>query len=233
MKPGKSQIAIIGSGFGGIGLAIQLRKTGIEDFTIYERADDIGGVRRDNTYPGAACDVRSHFYSFSFEPNPDWSRVYSPQPEILAYFERCVEKYGVTPHLRLGQEVTAARFDEDRGLWILDIAGRAPVEPIPLTEHRRVYRRTDIHRRWSVLDGHPDRLPRPRRSGSRSCFRRGVRNGANQFLNFGGCFGFDSVRNLFEPLFFGFDCRLRFVGFFLRDVGAAAPDGKRADGDGE
>jgi cation diffusion facilitator CzcD-associated flavoprotein CzcO/acetyl esterase/lipase len=111
------RVAIIGAGFGGIGLAMTLRRAGIDSFTILEKADGIGGVWRDNTYPGAACDVPSHLYSFSFEPKPDWSRRYSPQPEILDYLETCVERYGLGPHLRFGVEVARAEFDEDARVW--------------------------------------------------------------------------------------------------------------------
>ena len=113
-------VAIIGAGFGGIGLAITLKKAGIESLTILEKAEGVGGVWRHNTYPGAACDVPSHLYSFSFEPNPDWSRRYSPQPEILDYLERCVEKYGLRQTLRLGTEVTRAEFDDDIGKWRIE-----------------------------------------------------------------------------------------------------------------
>src|SRR5690606_16634417 len=89
------QILIIGAGFAGIGLGIRLEQAGIHDFTILERAPKIGGVWRDNHYPGAACDVQSHLYSFSFEPNPAWSREYAPQAEILQYLERCVHKHAL------------------------------------------------------------------------------------------------------------------------------------------
>jgi cation diffusion facilitator CzcD-associated flavoprotein CzcO/acetyl esterase/lipase len=121
-------VAIIGAGFGGIGLGITLKKAGIDSFTIFEKAEGIGGVWRDNTYPGATCDVPSHLYSFSFEPNPDWSRRYSPQPEILDYLERCVERYGMAPHLRLGAEVSRAEFDEGSGRWRVDTADGESVE---------------------------------------------------------------------------------------------------------
>jgi cation diffusion facilitator CzcD-associated flavoprotein CzcO/acetyl esterase/lipase len=121
-------VAIIGAGFGGIGLAMALTRAGIDSFEIFEKADGIGGVWRDNTYPGAACDVPSHLYSFSFEPNPDWTRVYSPQPEILGYLERCVEKYGIGPKLRLGTEVARAEFDEASGRWRIETAGGKTVE---------------------------------------------------------------------------------------------------------
>src|SRR5205085_4263814 len=86
-------IVIIGAGFAGIGAAIQLKKAGIHSFRIFERAAEIGGTWRDNTYPGAACDVPSHVYSFSFEQNPEWSRMFAGSKEIQAYLLRCVEKY--------------------------------------------------------------------------------------------------------------------------------------------
>ena len=89
------RIAIIGSGFAGIGMAIRLKRLGYRSFTIYEAAGDLGGTWRDNTYPGAACDVPSHLYSFSFEANPSWSRAFSHQDEILAYLKHCACKYGV------------------------------------------------------------------------------------------------------------------------------------------
>jgi cation diffusion facilitator CzcD-associated flavoprotein CzcO/acetyl esterase/lipase len=110
------KVAIIGAGFGGVGLGIKLKQAGI-DFTILEKADGVGGVWRTNTYPGLTCDIPSHLYSFSFEPNPDWSRVYSPQPEILDYIERCVDRYGLEPQIRLGTEVAHADFDEANGRW--------------------------------------------------------------------------------------------------------------------
>ena len=113
-------IAIIGAGFAGIGTAIQLRKAGIESFTIFERAGEIGGTWRDNTYPGAACDVPSHVYSFSFEPNPDWTHKYSPSAEIHAYQLRLVEKWNLRPHIRFRTGITGARFDEAKGTWTLD-----------------------------------------------------------------------------------------------------------------
>jgi len=112
-------IAIIGAGFGGIGMAIRLKQAGIESFTIFERASEIGGTWRDNTYPGAACDVPSHAYSLSFEPYPGWTRKFSPAEEIQAYLLRLVEKWGLRRHLRLGTAITEARFEEERGAWTL------------------------------------------------------------------------------------------------------------------
>jgi len=100
-------------------MGIQLRKAGITSFTIFERADEIGGTWRDNTYPGAACDVPSHVYSYSFEQNPEWSRTFSSSAEIQQYLLRCVEKYGLRPHLRLEIAIADASFDEARGLWRL------------------------------------------------------------------------------------------------------------------
>ena len=115
-------IAIIGAGFAGIGTAIRLKQSGIESFTIFERAGEIGGTWRDNTYPGAACDVPSHVYSLSFEPNPDWTHKFSPSAEIQAYLLRLVEKWQLRSRLRLRTEIVDARFDEARGTWTLTTA---------------------------------------------------------------------------------------------------------------
>ncbi|HWK26286.1 MAG TPA: NAD(P)/FAD-dependent oxidoreductase, partial [Solirubrobacter sp.] len=107
-------VAVIGSGFSGIGLAVHLRRAGIEDFTVLERGDGVGGTWHYNTYPGCGCDVPSHLYSFSFAPNPDWSRTYSRQPEIRAYLERVVDDFGVRSKIQLGTEVTGAEWDGAR-----------------------------------------------------------------------------------------------------------------------
>ncbi|HSN29051.1 MAG TPA: NAD(P)/FAD-dependent oxidoreductase [Kofleriaceae bacterium] len=111
---------VVGAGFSGIAAGVTLRRAGITDFVILEKADRVGGTWRENTYPGAACDVPSHLYSFSFEKNPGWSRAYGAQPEILAYLERTAEKHGLRPHLKFGQAVTEARFDRDR--WVVTTA---------------------------------------------------------------------------------------------------------------
>jgi cation diffusion facilitator CzcD-associated flavoprotein CzcO len=113
------RIAIIGSGFGGLGTAIRLKQRGMDDFVVLERAADVGGTWRDNTYPGCACDVQSHLYSFSFAPNPDWSRSFSPAPEIQAYLQRCARDYGILPHVRFHREVQDAAWDEDAQRWRL------------------------------------------------------------------------------------------------------------------
>jgi cation diffusion facilitator CzcD-associated flavoprotein CzcO len=116
------RIGIIGAGPGGICMGIKLLEAGIDDFTIFERAPGVGGVWFHNTYPGAACDVQSALYSFSFEVKRDWSRPYGTQPEIRAYFEHCVEKYGLAPHIRLNTGVAAARWDDGRAQWELETA---------------------------------------------------------------------------------------------------------------
>ncbi len=108
---------LIGSGFAGIGMAIALRKRGIDQFVILEKGRDVGGVWRDNAYPGAACDVPSHLYSFSFEPNPAWSRVFSPQAEINAYLQFCARKHDLLRHVRFDAEVAQAQYDEAANLW--------------------------------------------------------------------------------------------------------------------
>jgi cation diffusion facilitator CzcD-associated flavoprotein CzcO len=113
-------ILIIGAGFAGLGMAIRLKQAGIHDFTILEGAERLGGTWRDNTYPGIACDVPSHLYSYSFEPNPNWSRFFGPQKEILSYLEHCAEKYGVVPHIRFGTRANGATFDERTGLWTVE-----------------------------------------------------------------------------------------------------------------
>ncbi|MFC5746475.1 flavin-containing monooxygenase [Actinomadura rugatobispora] len=110
-------VVIIGSGFGGIGMAIRLVQEGFGDVVVLEKAADLGGTWRDNTYPGAACDVPSHLYSFSFERKTDWSRRFPPQEEILDYLRDCAREYGIMPLIRFGTEVTEARFDEGAGLW--------------------------------------------------------------------------------------------------------------------
>ena len=110
-------VLIVGAGFGGLGMAIALARAGEHDVLLLEKGADVGGVWRENTYPGAACDIPSRLYSFSIEPNPDWSRTYSPQSEILAYLRRCADKYGVRDKISFGCEVTGAAFDEASSLW--------------------------------------------------------------------------------------------------------------------
>ena len=111
------RVVVVGTGFSGLSVAIGLRRRGIEDFVVLERAGDIGGTWRDNTYPGCACDVPSRLYSFSFAQNPEWSESFSPQPEIRAYLRNCAERYGVVPHVRLDHEVTALRWEDGESRW--------------------------------------------------------------------------------------------------------------------
>lgn len=112
-------IAIVGGGFGGVGAAAMLRRQGYEDITVFEKGERVGGVWHRNTYPGAACDIPSHLYELSFAPN-SWSRRYAPQAEIQAYVEGVARRFGVLDKIRTGTEVTAARWDEGRGRWLLE-----------------------------------------------------------------------------------------------------------------
>jgi cation diffusion facilitator CzcD-associated flavoprotein CzcO len=122
------QVVIIGAGMSGLCMGIRLRQQGIDDFVILEQSAGVGGTWYDNTYPGACCDVASVLYSFSFEPNPYWSRKFSPHQEIRAYFEHCADKYGLRPRLRLNTAVVSAAFDAQRGLWRLELAGGEALE---------------------------------------------------------------------------------------------------------
>ncbi len=112
-------VGIIGAGPGGLALGMLLARAGFRDFTIFDREDGVGGTWRINTYPGLACDVKSHLCSYSFDLHPHWSRLWSPQREILAYFERCADKYGLRPHLKLGTEIRSARWEGDAQQWWL------------------------------------------------------------------------------------------------------------------
>ncbi|WP_240324666.1 flavin-containing monooxygenase [Trinickia diaoshuihuensis] len=116
------RVAIVGSGFAGIGMAIRLRRMGVASLTVYEAAPEIGGTWRDNAYPGAACDIPSHLYSFSFAPNPSWSRTFASQREILDYLRRCAREHGIESLIRCNARVTAARFDDDARVWRLDVS---------------------------------------------------------------------------------------------------------------
>jgi cation diffusion facilitator CzcD-associated flavoprotein CzcO len=124
----RAAIAIIGAGFGGLAAAIELKKHGHNDIVLFERSNDVGGVWRENTYPGAACDVPSPLYSFSFEPNPLWPRRYSRQPDILDYLFHTTAKYDVLRHIRFETEVTAAEFDEDSNRWTIATSAGDVVE---------------------------------------------------------------------------------------------------------
>src|SRR5215210_7552304 len=111
------RIAVIGAGFSGLGMAVKLKERGIEDFVLLERCDEVGGTWWVNTYPGCGCDVPSHLYSFSFDPNPDWTRTYSLQPEIEAYLQRVTQDFDIERSVRLQTTVTGAEWDDVEQRW--------------------------------------------------------------------------------------------------------------------
>lgn len=131
------RVAIIGSGFAGIGMAVRLKQMGVASLTVYEAAHEIGGTWRDNAYPGAACDIPSHLYSFSFAQNPSWSSTFASQHEILDYLKRCVREHGIESVIRCNARVARARFDDGARVWRLDIVstssenGARPGAPVP------------------------------------------------------------------------------------------------------
>ena len=118
--PSEVDVAVVGSGFSGLCMAVKLREAGIEDFVVLERGDAVGGTWWFNTYPGCGCDVPSHLYSFSFAPNPDWTRTYSRQPEIERYLARVAEDFDLGRSVRLGTTVTGARWDDDAQRWSVE-----------------------------------------------------------------------------------------------------------------
>jgi cation diffusion facilitator CzcD-associated flavoprotein CzcO len=119
---------VVGAGFGGLAVAARLKEQGVEDLTIVERGDRPGGVWRANTYPGAACDIPSRLYSLSLAPKADWSRKFAPGPEIQAYAEQIVDRFGLRAHLRTGVEVERAAFDDERGVWRLRLSDGSELE---------------------------------------------------------------------------------------------------------
>lgn len=120
------EIAIIGAGFAGVGAAIRLKMKGNNDFVIFEKAPDAGGTWRDNTYPGCGCDIPSFLYSYSFEPNPNWSHAFSKQGEILDYLKFCIQKYKIGEHIQYNQEITKLDFDAQKGGWqITTLTGKS------------------------------------------------------------------------------------------------------------
>ena len=114
------RVAIVGAGFSGICMAIRLLQEGVDDFVVLERADEVGGTWRDNTYPGCQCDIPSALYSLSFAPNPDWTRFYPLQSEIRDYLRRCANDFGVMPHVRFGHDVQEAEWDDEERHWRLE-----------------------------------------------------------------------------------------------------------------
>jgi len=124
----RTDIAIIGAGFAGLGLAIALDKSGRSDYVILEKATEVGGTWRENTYPGCACDIRSLLYSFSFEPKRDWSRQFPRQPEILDYLRHCVDSYDLARHIQFGAEVVSMAYDDAAGRWTVRLADGRTVD---------------------------------------------------------------------------------------------------------
>ena len=124
MQPVNNHILIVGAGFSGLAVGIRLKKANIHHFTILERASDVGGTWRDNHYPGAECDIPSPVYSYSFESNPSWSKLFPKQKEILEYLRHCREAYQLNKHIRYNCQVEKARYEESTGLWHLDIQGQ-------------------------------------------------------------------------------------------------------------
>jgi glycine/D-amino acid oxidase-like deaminating enzyme len=117
------QVAIVGAGFSGLGMAIRLKQEGIDDFVVLERAEALGGTWRDNRYPGCQCDVESNLYSFSFAPNPAWTRLFPLQQEIWDYLERCADRYAVRGKIRFNHAVTSAEWRDDDSRWLLRTEG--------------------------------------------------------------------------------------------------------------
>ncbi|MFE0642330.1 flavin-containing monooxygenase [Streptomyces sp. NPDC058877] len=114
------RVAVIGTGFSGLGTAIRLLQSGIDDFLVFERAEEVGGTWRDNSYPGCACDVMSHLYSFSFARNPHWKSTFGKRDELYAYLRDTADRFGVRPYIRFQHELLAARWDEDERRWQID-----------------------------------------------------------------------------------------------------------------
>jgi cation diffusion facilitator CzcD-associated flavoprotein CzcO len=114
------EIAIVGAGFGGLGTAIRLKEQGLDNFVVIERDDEVGGTWWANSYPGCQCDIPSNLYSFSFAPNPDWDRAYPMRDQILQYLRDCADRFGVRPHVRLGCELTGARWVGERQHWEIE-----------------------------------------------------------------------------------------------------------------
>jgi cation diffusion facilitator CzcD-associated flavoprotein CzcO len=135
-------IVIVGGGFSGLGMAIRLKQAGVDDFVILERADEVGGTWQANTYPGCACDVPSHLYSFSFAPNPEWTQTYSPQPEIWDYLRRTADEFALRPHIRCSTAVASATWLDDERRWEIEtsqgtFSARIAIAGMgPLTEPR-------------------------------------------------------------------------------------------------
>ncbi|WP_151958060.1 flavin-containing monooxygenase, partial [Acinetobacter guillouiae] len=127
-KTQSTRVAIIGSGFGGLAMAIRLLQANIHDFIILEKADDVGGTWRENQYPGAACDVQSHMYSLSFAPKTDWSKRYAEAPEIFDYIQDLIQQFNLKKYIQFNQEVVSTRYDEHNFNWHLTLKSGQKIE---------------------------------------------------------------------------------------------------------
>ena len=123
--PAETDIAIVGAGFGGLGMAIRLKQAGRDDFVVLERASDVGGTWQANTYPGCQCDIPSNLYSFSFARKSDWATAYPMREQILDYLHHCARRFGVEPHVELECELLDAGWDPDRGRWDIETSSGA------------------------------------------------------------------------------------------------------------
>ncbi|UQN07332.1 NAD(P)/FAD-dependent oxidoreductase [Deinococcus sp. QL22] len=143
-----TDIAILGAGFAGLGMAIRLKQSGVEDFVVFERAHEVGGTWRDNTYPGCACDIKSDLYSFSFAPNPDWTHKYARQAEILAYLKATTDRFGVRSHIRFGHEMQRAEWDAGAALWCIQTSEGAYTARVLISGHGPL-----IQLKWPDIPG--------------------------------------------------------------------------------
>src|SRR5690349_14560626 len=130
-----TRVAIVGAGFSGIGMAGRLLHDGIDDFAVYERANEVGGTWRDNTYPGCQCDIPSTLYSFSFAPNPDWSRTFPEQPEIHAYLRQVADEHDVRRHIRFRHDVLDARWRPAERRWAIRTSGGDHTADVLVSAH--------------------------------------------------------------------------------------------------
>ena len=176
-------VGILGAGLSGVLMGMQLRRAGIEDFTIYERQPDVGGTWLRNSYPGLHCDIPSHLYSYSFAPNPDWSLVYASRAEIQAYVRRCAEDYDLIGRIRFATTVNSARFDTEAGSWNLELEGGEGAAHRVLGRRDRWSHRAEVPdgstvstvRRADVALGRLARRRRPGGSAGGGCGQRGQR----------------------------------------------------------
>lgn len=135
MHGNRIKVGIVGTGFSGLGMALALERAGFDDYVVFERASRLGGTWRDNIYPGCQCDVPSHLYSFSFRPNPEWTRTYSTQPEIQNYLERCAREADISSHVLFNHEVKRSQWDEDERYWVVETSGGTWRVDVLITAH--------------------------------------------------------------------------------------------------